>query len=163
VLDQERAENRGAIPMRPTFIIRILAIAAAALGILLVPSASFANQSSNDVNAMFHGTVACDHNSPGDYSGLYWTGTVVAHRAPDGDLIINVTIRDGVPNASYHMSTACIGYFGYLTTNSHGSAAGSFDIASNSGADPGDATFHVNAYYGPANDRFSSWPLNVGT
>jgi hypothetical protein len=67
-----------------------------------------------------------------------------------------VNIRNGVPDATYLMSITCVEYFGTLTTNSEGQAAGHFVV---SDVPP---VFHVRAYDAADNDRFHSQTLTAG-
>lgn len=99
-----------------------------AAGLLVVPAA-MADQTSNSESPLYQNAgETCDAGITDHGSGV--SGNVVAHRNPDGTVTINIVIRNGFPNTTYYPNILCNRWFGSLTTNSAGNAAGHFVLDS---------------------------------
>jgi hypothetical protein len=59
--------------------------------------------------------VTCDQGAGGPVEG-----NTTVHSTPSGHGIVNVVIRDGLPNTSYFIDYRCFFAIGNLTTNSRG-------------------------------------------
>jgi hypothetical protein len=110
-------------------VLRGAAVAVALAVSVAVPITAGADQTSNSESPLIRG-------NPG-FAGFCATGArvgpesgeVAVHRNPDGTVTINIVIRNGTPNSTYQLAMTCIAFFGTLTTNSQGFAAGHFVVA----------------------------------
>lgn len=119
-----------------------------ALALVAAPSAA-ADQSSNSRSPLYHNPgYQCSTGVPSitDFgSGV--SGNAVAHRNPDGTVTINVEISNGFPNTTYYPNILCNRWFGVMTTDSYGDAAGHFVLPSDV---PQEFTVSVEAGFDPA-------------
>lgn len=126
-----------------------------AVALSMIPvGASFAVQGGNDSAPLFHGQPGdCQDSAPG--GGGVESGNVTVHRDSNGALSVNMVIRDGAPDTTYRLSVTCVDFFGTLTTNSQGTAAGHFQVPFGV-----PSTFSIRAFDGI--DRFFSRQITAG-
>jgi hypothetical protein len=119
---------------------------------LVAPGAAMAGE--NAQSPLFHvgpNPATCDAGTGGPVSG-----NVTTHVTGNDMGIINVVIRNGVPNATYQVDYRCVVPIGSLTTNSQGAGAAhiaTFPLTS--------GLFYIDVYNGGTNDTYVSGPLST--
>jgi hypothetical protein len=119
---------------------------------MAIPGAAMAG--GNDQSPMYHvgpNPATCDAGAGGPVSG-----NVTVHVTGSDMGIVNVVIRNGVPNAVYQVDYRCVTPIGSLTTNSQGTGAAhvaTFPLTS--------GLFYIDVYNGATNDTFVSGPLST--
>src|SRR2546427_10664776 len=133
-----------------------VALACVVAVLLATLSMASAQSSNSSVTPLYHNDEARDCNGAHpDVSGAPASGHVVVLANPDGTVTVNIVILNGLPNTTYFPNIICQFFFGELTTNKNGNAAGHFVLADPLLTFPLSVSLHVFA----PDDDFTSTEL----